>query len=273
MNTARHGQRLLIRLRGDLAGSTTALRLDAFLRDTADPQPPLEKLLQIHPDHIGAHVLRAGIAVAAKTPRSLKDLRGALDAANRIGGAVSAGDRAHLEAAHAWLKGCPLLAAERYSQIVRQAPLDLLALRLAQSSWFFLGRGCGDARCRSPRSAVVGLADAGLRQRALAGRIRPRRGRRFRCRRDAGPPGHRHRAAITRRDPCARTRPVCPEALRGRGALDARAQSRLVAREPPEAAQRVAPRPVRARSRLTAPRCQGPRGHYSSSGSRRCQPG
>ena len=54
---------------------------------------------------------------------------------------MSARDRAHLEAAHAWLKGCPLLAAERYSQIVRHAPLDLLALRLAQSSWFFLGRG------------------------------------------------------------------------------------------------------------------------------------
>lgn len=115
--------------------------LDSFLRATADPLPQIERILEANPEFVRAHVLRAGVAVAAKTARALKDLRRALEAASRINDAVSAHERAHLEAARAWLQGCPLLAAERYSQIVRHSPVDLLALRLAQSCWFFLGRG------------------------------------------------------------------------------------------------------------------------------------
>ncbi len=115
--------------------------LDSFLRGTADPLPQLERILEANPDFVPAHVLRAGVAVAAKTARALKDLRSALDAASRISGTVSPHERAHLEAARAWLQRCPLLAAERYSRIVRDSPVDLLALRLAQSCWFFLGRG------------------------------------------------------------------------------------------------------------------------------------
>ena len=46
----------------------------------------------------------------------------------------------HLAAAEAWLAHKPLLAAHLYSNIVAKDPFDLLALRLAQSCWFFLGR-------------------------------------------------------------------------------------------------------------------------------------
>ena len=48
--------------------------------------------------------------------------------------------RAHLAAAHAWLGREPALAAERYAAILREWPHDVLALRLAQSCYFFLGQ-------------------------------------------------------------------------------------------------------------------------------------
>ena len=48
--------------------------------------------------------------------------------------------RTHLAAAEAWLSGNPVLAAESYAFILSRWPSDLLALRLAQSCYFFLGQ-------------------------------------------------------------------------------------------------------------------------------------
>jgi hypothetical protein len=47
--------------------------------------------------------------------------------------------RAHFGAAQAWVAGKPVLAAEGYASILERWPHDFLALRLAQSCFFFLG--------------------------------------------------------------------------------------------------------------------------------------
>jgi len=53
--------------------------------------------------------------------------------------ALSPAMRAHHVAAEACLSGNPVLAAERYEAILNESPRDVLALRLAQSCYFFLG--------------------------------------------------------------------------------------------------------------------------------------
>jgi hypothetical protein len=63
-----------------------------------------------------------------------------LRAAEHVSLHWTARERAHLAAARAWRHGEPLIAAERYAAILRTWPHDLLALRLAQSCYFFLGQ-------------------------------------------------------------------------------------------------------------------------------------
>jgi hypothetical protein len=84
--------------------------------------------------------LRAAIAVASKDPNLFALVDETSVAAQRAHARWSAHERAHLAAACAWRAGEPVLAAERYAAMLRQWPYDLLALRLAQSCYFFLGQ-------------------------------------------------------------------------------------------------------------------------------------
>jgi hypothetical protein len=115
----------------------TALALDHLLRAVGDPLADLRAIGPGHPEFARAQTIRAGAGVLAKSPDSFPTIARAI----RIGGAApSPRKRAHLAAAEAWLAGDPLAAAEGYASILGNWPRDLLALRLAQSSYFFLGR-------------------------------------------------------------------------------------------------------------------------------------
>jgi hypothetical protein len=116
----------------------TSLALDHFLCAVGDPVADLKSIGPNHPEFDRAQVIRAAAGVLAKSPDTLPALAEVLRTG--AGPAPSPRTRAHFAAAKAWLDGDPVLAAESYASILRKWPHDLLALRLAQSCWFFLGR-------------------------------------------------------------------------------------------------------------------------------------
>jgi hypothetical protein len=122
------------------AANTAARALDAFLRAVGDPLAQTQHLLERYPTFAAGYVLRVAVAVAAKDPASLAWLDETLRAADSAPVRWSARERAHLAAAHAWRSGDPAIAAERYVAVLRESPHDLLALRLAQSCYLFLGQ-------------------------------------------------------------------------------------------------------------------------------------
>lgn len=118
--------------------STTSLALDHFLCAVGDPIADVRGIGPDQPDFGRAQMIRAAAGVLAKSPDALPALAEVLRAG--AGPGASPRTRAHLAAAQAWLDGDPVLAAERYVSILRKWPHDLLAVRLALSCWFFLGR-------------------------------------------------------------------------------------------------------------------------------------
>jgi len=116
---------------------TTALALDHLLCAVGDSVADLRAIGPGDPEFDRAQTIRAGASVLAKSPDALPALAEVL--ATGSGTAASPRTRAHLAAAEAWLAGDPVLAAGRYAAILDQWPRDLLALRVAQSCYFFLG--------------------------------------------------------------------------------------------------------------------------------------
>jgi hypothetical protein len=102
---------------------------------------PIREIRDIGPDHpefVQAQTIRAATGVIAKVPDALPAIAQVIRMDSAPG--LSARPRTHLAAAEAWLSGNPLLAAESYAFILHRWPSDLLALRLVQSCYFFLGR-------------------------------------------------------------------------------------------------------------------------------------
>ena len=116
---------------------TTSRALDHLLRAVGDPVVDFLDIGPGHPELNRAQTIRAVAGVLAKTPDTLPAIARAIRTADGL--AVPPEVRAHLGAAEAWLSGNPILAAESYALILSQWPCDLLALRLAQSCYFFLG--------------------------------------------------------------------------------------------------------------------------------------
>jgi hypothetical protein len=115
----------------------TSLAVDHLLRAVGDPVADLRDIGPGHPEFDRAQTIRAAAGVIAKTPDALPAIAQAIRASDAV--ALAPEIRAHFAAAHAWVSGNPVLAAERYASILSRWPRDLLALRLAQSCYFFLG--------------------------------------------------------------------------------------------------------------------------------------
>jgi len=113
----------------------TLLR-DAYLRGTPDAAGPRAET----GDPVAAALLDLAKHVIAKDLRAFPALAAALEAARPVLHAAREPARLHVAAAAAWLAHRPLLAGHIYSNISAKDPSDLLALRLAQSCWFFLAR-------------------------------------------------------------------------------------------------------------------------------------
>jgi len=138
----RHGDPGLLDIRAPTAAAAEAFGrgLHNLLRAAGDPLVEIEPALNEHPSFVMGHLLRAAVAILAKDARALPLLESALEAAGGEGIGPTDYERRHLAAARAWLRGEPELAAERYAAILREWPRDVLALRLAQSSYFFVGQ-------------------------------------------------------------------------------------------------------------------------------------
>jgi len=123
------------------APPTVAELRDAYLRSAAgDSQEALDALLAERPDCVPAHLLRVAKPVVAKDLQAFPALERALRDAEPHLRRAGEQARLHAAAATAWLAHRPLHAAHIYSTISANDARDLLALRLAQSCWFFLGR-------------------------------------------------------------------------------------------------------------------------------------
>lgn len=116
----------------------TTLALEHLLCAVGDPVRELSGIGPAHPDFARAQTIRAAAGVLAKAPDAFPAIVRAVRATTPA--ALSPRARTHLAAAEAWVAGDPLLAAESYAFILSRWPTDLLALRLAQSCYFFLGR-------------------------------------------------------------------------------------------------------------------------------------
>lgn len=113
--------------------------LYVFLRAAGDPGAEADAMLRLDSGYLPAHLLRVAIAVCAKDAAATPMLMAALADAERAAVQPDAQARFHLTAARAWLAGKPLIAAEVYASALRANARDLLALRLAQSCYFYLG--------------------------------------------------------------------------------------------------------------------------------------
>jgi len=111
--------------------------LGEVLRGTSAPADILARAPANGAESVEWLLLRAGIAVAAKHRSAFAALRACLGAAARL--ASSPRELLHVAAGRSWLAGDAAGAARIYSDIARQHPTDLLAVRLAQSCHFFLG--------------------------------------------------------------------------------------------------------------------------------------
>jgi len=116
---------------------TTASAIDSLLCAIGDPLDDLHHIGPGHPEFNTSLLLRAAIGVVAKVPSALASIRHTLQLIDCATASPSV--LAHAAAAEAWVSGDPVRAAERYAAIVATSPTDLLALRLAQSCFFFLG--------------------------------------------------------------------------------------------------------------------------------------
>jgi len=124
-------------IRNDVHMKTTAHAIENLLCGIGDPVGEIRHIGQQHAEFNSALILRAAAGVIAKVPSTLPTIREALQRLDR--GTASPAALAHAAAAEAWAAEDPVVAAERYAAIVVGSPSDLLALRLAQSCYFFLG--------------------------------------------------------------------------------------------------------------------------------------
>jgi hypothetical protein len=115
----------------------TSLALDHLLRAVGDPVADLRDIGPAHAEFHRAQTIHAAAGVLAKSPDALPRITEAIRAADGV--ALPPETRAHLAAAEAWARADPVLAADSYASILNRWPRDLLALRLVQSCYFFLG--------------------------------------------------------------------------------------------------------------------------------------
>jgi tetratricopeptide (TPR) repeat protein len=114
--------------------------LDLMVRHRGDPSAEVERLLADDPGYVPAHCLRAALIVLADAAPRRPTLAASLAVIEAARPDTNDPARRHAAAARAWLEGDPAVAVERYGAIVVDRPRDILALTVAHSLDFRLGR-------------------------------------------------------------------------------------------------------------------------------------
>ncbi len=113
--------------------------LHEYLGWTGDPVATLKAAVAAEPEMILGHTTLAALHSLGGIPGGAKPIQRALAAANALAGQASAQERLHLAAANAWAAGDITGAASVWEIAVTTHPDDLLALRLAHDTHFYLG--------------------------------------------------------------------------------------------------------------------------------------
>jgi hypothetical protein len=108
------------------------------------------------------HVMRAGFLLSLTEPSLVADARAALDTADRLAGAATDRERAHLAAARRCAAGDWHGACAVWDEILRRHPRDLLALQWAHLFDFYLGDAAA-LRARPERARPAWSRDDPLR--------------------------------------------------------------------------------------------------------------
>jgi tetratricopeptide (TPR) repeat protein len=106
----------------------------------SDPHAEVAQALALSPRLPYAYCVRAGLAVCAGDDAPAGMLEAALADAAALATQASAGERAHLAAAQAWLAHDHEQALACYRALCERAPRDLLALVVAHAAHLALGR-------------------------------------------------------------------------------------------------------------------------------------
>ncbi|MFN0041000.1 MAG: hypothetical protein ACKVP2_15915 [Burkholderiales bacterium] len=115
----------------------TAIALDHLLCAVGDPLVDLSGIAPGDAEYSRALLIRIAAGIIAKDPDGHAAIRRSIEAFPLAD--LTKPNAMHLAAANAWLSGDPARAAQIYESILHHWPHDLLALRLAQSCYFFLG--------------------------------------------------------------------------------------------------------------------------------------
>ncbi len=133
-----------------------AAALGQYLGWVGDPVATLAAAVQADPGFILGHTTMAALNSLGGVPGTAAPVADALAKAVAAGPATPR-DTLHLQAAQAWAAGDIDVAAAHWEMAVRQDPRDLLALRLAHDTHFFLGDA---AKLRDvPLAALPAYAD------------------------------------------------------------------------------------------------------------------
>jgi len=114
--------------------------LELFLTHRGDPASEIDQVLAGAPDFVFGHCLRVGLIVSGDVVGARSSLAASISVIEAAGPGPDAVARRHAAAARAWLEGDPSRAAEVYGAIVIDQPWDILALAVAHSLDFRLGR-------------------------------------------------------------------------------------------------------------------------------------
>jgi tetratricopeptide (TPR) repeat protein len=125
----------------DTSNGALDTALGEYLGWTGDPVATLKTAVAADPSFILGHTTLAALHSLGGIPGDAKPIARALTAANALAGTASPHQRLHLAAANSWAEGDIEGAAAFWEAALDADPNDLLALRLAHDTHFYLGAG------------------------------------------------------------------------------------------------------------------------------------
>jgi len=141
--------------------------LHEYLGWSGDPVATLKAGVAADPGFILGHTTLAALHSLGGIPGNAKPITRALAAANALAGAASAHERLHLAAANSWAAGDIEGAAAFWETALESDPSDLLALRLAHDTHFYLG--AGEKLRDVPLAVLPAYAEAPIRRGFVLG--------------------------------------------------------------------------------------------------------
>jgi tetratricopeptide (TPR) repeat protein len=141
----------------DMRAAALDKALSEYLSWQGDPVATLNGALESDPGFVLAYSTIAALNCLGGVTGDAAPVREALAAADNVGRALSERERLHLAGAKGWADGDISRAAASWEQALRADPADLLALRLAHDTHFFLG--ASDKLRDVPLSVLPAYAD------------------------------------------------------------------------------------------------------------------